>query len=97
MRSYTRIHLFAALALLALLAASGAALVALPAALLLLALALGRYPGEERLLALRARTAPRQRAARRIGAPRRQHSQRARGSALIAFHLAVRPPPPVSP
>ncbi|MEI2702891.1 MAG: hypothetical protein V9E83_10875 [Baekduia sp.] len=93
----TRIHLLAAFVLLALLAASGAGLVALPAALLLLALGFGRYPGEERLFALRGRSATAPRAPRRVGILRAQRSVPARGSALLAFHLAVRPPPPVSP
>jgi hypothetical protein len=76
--------------------AEQALLYLLPAALLLGALSLRRYPGERLLLRIIGveRRAPRRRAQRvapgegrdvRIGVPR--------GPSLIAFSLAVRPPP----
>ena len=68
---------------------------ALPPLLLLVALALRRYPGERVLLALMARSRRKHPRAALVRALAR--SQRRvvppRGGQLIAFSLAVRPPP----
>ncbi len=72
-----------------------------PALLLALPLALGRYVGEERLGRLRDRIAQ-PRSPRRVPAsgraPRRDTGLMVpRGGALIAFGLATRPPPAPAP
>ena len=67
-----------------------------PALLLALPLALGRYLGEESLGRLRERiAAPRPRRVPASGRAPRPHAALAlpRGGALIAFGLATRPPP----
>ncbi|HXA54995.1 MAG TPA: hypothetical protein VNV37_09000 [Solirubrobacteraceae bacterium] len=88
-----------ALALCALLVGHGGgamtagALYVLPAALLMLALACGRYPGERVLMRLRrmpSRRAPR---AASAPAPRRRPATLMRGGRLIAVSLAGRAPP----
>jgi hypothetical protein len=70
----------------------------LPALLIGAALFARRYPGERLLIACRTRpTARRSRpglAARPLG---RHFSAVPRGGLLIAFALAVRPPPPLAP
>jgi hypothetical protein len=70
-------------------------LAALPLVFIGLALAFDRYPGEG-LIERLARRRPRRRPARllassRLASPR---ALRPRGSALLAFNLATRPPPP---
>jgi hypothetical protein len=67
----------------------------LPALMLGLALARRRYPGERRLLALiGARPAPpRHRTATQTPTRGRPRAAMPRGGRLIAFSLAVRPPP----
>lgn len=97
----TRRRRFAGLALLALVivwaAARGldaGALFLAPALLLALPLLLGRYVGEERLVALLRRTEGTTRAPRSVGSARplaRTFSPRE----LLARSLAVRPPPPL--
>jgi hypothetical protein len=63
-----------------------------PAVLLLLSVWLGRYPGEQRILAFRARTRPRRaRAATRTA--RRLGLMLPRGGRLLAASLAGRAPP----
>lgn len=65
-----------------------------PALLILAPLVAGRYIGEELIAKLAARRAPRTRARRTLAAARRPRVRtRPRGSALIAFSLAERPPP----
>jgi hypothetical protein len=70
----------------------------LPAMILLAALASGHYPGQRALLELvgkRRHTRRRQ----HEPSPRPDHRPRAllpRGARLIAFSLAVRPPPPAA-
>jgi hypothetical protein len=73
----------------------GALLYLLPPLLLLLALAMRRYPGERALLALMGRSRYRGRHPRVDGArPRlRPRVVVPRGGRLIASSLAVRPPP----
>jgi hypothetical protein len=68
-----------------------------PAVALALLFATRRYPGERTLLALRARRSerPRRHAACAGTQPRVRRAARPRGGALLAFGLAVRPPPPV--
>jgi hypothetical protein len=67
-----------------------------PAALLVIPLALRRYPGERALLALAGARRPRRRRpaaeplSRSLPAPR---AMLARGGTLLGFGLAVRPPP----
>jgi hypothetical protein len=72
-------------------------LAALPLVFIFLALAFDRYPGEK-LIERLARRRPRRRPARRL-APSLFVSPRVlrpRGSALLAFNLATRPPPRAS-
>jgi hypothetical protein len=74
---------------------SEAMLYLLPPLLLVAALAARRYPGERALLAMMRQKRPRPRRIR-AGETPRQSRPRAlvpRGGALIAFALAVRPPP----
>jgi len=73
----------------------GALLYLLPPLLLLLALAMRSYPGERALLALMAHNHRRRRHARTEGATPRLRPRVVvpRGGRLIAFSLAVRPPP----
>jgi len=76
----------------------GAVAYLLPPLLLLAALAMRRYPGDRALLALmvRARRSPRQsRRASRLARSRRRVVL-PRGGGLIAFSLAMRPPPALS-
>jgi hypothetical protein len=67
----------------------------LPLLLLLLTLGLRRYPGEHVLLAAIARRSRRRAASRRRSRVRRPSPRTVmpRGGLLIAFALAVRPPP----
>ena len=67
-----------------------------PALLLAATLLLRRYPGERLLVSLRSRPA-RQRVRSHANAPAQSHpaSRVPRGGLLMAFALAVRPPPPV--
>ena len=69
-------------------------LAALPLVLISFALAFDFYPGEELIRRLAARR-PRRRPARRLSIPLRTapRALRPRGSALLAFNLATRPPP----
>jgi hypothetical protein len=71
----------------------------LPALLLMAALAARRYPGERALLAMmrKTRSGPRRVAARDIRRHARPRALVPRGGALIAFALAVRPPPLAAP
>jgi hypothetical protein len=65
-----------------------------PFFVLLVPLALGRYPGERRLVAAAARARSLPRPARSTQAPRRAlRVAVARGGDLIARALATRPPP----
>jgi hypothetical protein len=72
-------------------------LAALPLVLLCLALGFDFYPGEN-LIEHLARRRPRRRPARRLSIGRRTPARalRPRGSALLAFNLATRPPPAAS-
>jgi hypothetical protein len=95
----TRRRRFAGVALLALVivwaAARGldvGALFLAPALLLALPLLLGRYVGEERLVALLRRAAGTTRAPRRVGSAR-PPAKAFTPRELIARSLAVRPPP----
>jgi len=67
----------------------------LPPVLLLLALAMRRYPGEQALLALMGHNHRERRPAKIDGATRRLRPRAVvpRGGRLIASSLAVRPPP----
>ncbi len=65
----------------------------LPALLIALPLVLGRFPGEERIVALATRPKRRARPASRVHAPRPVELQRPRGGRLIASSLAERGPP----
>jgi hypothetical protein len=67
----------------------------LPPLLLLAALTARRYPGERALLAMmqKTRSSPRRVAVRVIRRHSRPRALVPRGGALIAFALAVRPPP----
>lgn len=69
-------------------------LAALPLVLICLALGFDFYPGEDLIQRL-ARRRRRPRPVRRLAAARRSapRSLRPRGSALLAFNLATRPPP----
>ncbi len=69
-------------------------LAALPLVAICLALSFDFYPGEN-LIARLARRRPRRRPARRLSVSRRPapRALRPRGSALLAFNLATRPPP----
>jgi hypothetical protein len=71
-------------------------LAALPLVLICLALAFDFYPGEDLIERLARR--PRRRPARLLSPPRRTAplALRPRGSALLAFNLATRPPPVAS-
>ena len=73
-------------------------LAALPLVGICLALAFDFYPGEE-LIARLARRQPSRRAAHRPAVARRTppRALRPRGSALMAFNLATRPPPVALP
>jgi hypothetical protein len=73
----------------------GDALIAVPALLLLLPLAAGRYVGAERLVRIVRRIAPpwRRRAARPAAVRRRAVRPGPRGGLLIAVSLARRGPP----
>lgn len=68
-------------------------LAALPLVAICAALGFDFYPGEK--LIERLARAPRRRPARRLSASRRvaPRALRPRGSALLAFNLATRPPP----
>lgn len=68
-------------------------LAALPLVAICIALGFDFYPGEKLIERLARR--PRRRPARRLSVPRRVASRalRPRGSALLAFNLATRPPP----
>jgi hypothetical protein len=81
--------------LVALVGTTSGLLVILPAAVLAVALALGCFPGERVLEAMRRapRRRPRVTRALRTSAGRTRERRCARGTALLAFHLAVRPPP----
>jgi len=82
-----------AVLLAALASVDPAVLCVLPALALALLLTLRRYPGE-RILARRAPVALRRRSAASAGAPpTRFVICRPRGRLLLAFSLAVRPPP----
>jgi hypothetical protein len=76
----------------------GEILAALPLVALCLALAFDFYPGE-RLIERLAGRRPRRRPARRLSAsrPPAPRALRPRGSALLAFNLATRPPPAALP
>ncbi|HWW91588.1 MAG TPA: hypothetical protein VNY35_12500 [Solirubrobacteraceae bacterium] len=63
-----------------------------PALVVLLSLWLGRYPGERRILALRARTQPR-RARAAVESRRSRAPSLPRGGLLLAVSLAGRGPP----
>ncbi|OJU83731.1 MAG: hypothetical protein BGO11_10000 [Solirubrobacterales bacterium 70-9] len=69
-------------------------LAALPLVLICVALGFDFYPGEELIQRL-ARRRPQRRPVRRLAAARRAapRALRPRGSALLAFNLATRPPP----
>ncbi len=96
MSGNVRIALLLAAGVTLLAGASTGLLFVLPVALLVAALALGRYPGERVLLAHRRGGAPARRppAVRALGsAGRSPHTLTPLGTALLAFHRAVRPPP----
>jgi hypothetical protein len=63
-----------------------------PALVVLLSLWLGRYPGEQRILALRGRTQPR-RAPAAVERRRSRAPALPRGGLLLAASLAGRAPP----
>ncbi len=67
-----------------------------PALLALLLLWLGRYPGEQRILAFKARL-PRRRVRVAAPAPRRRSPWMPRGGRLLATCLAGRAPPSAPP
>ena len=69
------------------------ALCMLPALALSLVLALRRYPGEKTLVRLRGRPPRALRVQRRVYSPRRHTVIVPRGGLLLAWALAVRPPP----
>jgi hypothetical protein len=87
----------AAIAVLVIVFHEGAGVLSMaPAFLLLAAMVLGRYPGEQAVLALQraAGRARRVRPPRSLGRARRApRSLRRAGSAVLATGLAVRPPP----
>lgn len=103
--SPARSQVFAALAILAFVLlglrsglSAGAVLCLAPALLLGAALCLRRYPGERLLLTLRRRgTCPRPRAAASLLAGVSPATWLPRGGLLMAFALAVRPPPVAFP
>lgn len=96
MKRNVRIALLMLSGLIALAGASTGLLFVVPAALLVAGLALGYYPGERVLLAHRRGDLVRRRplAARAMDSTGRPpHALAPLGSALLAFHRAVRPPP----
>jgi len=76
---------------------TGIVLLLAPTALLVLALLLGRYPGERTIERLRARRFGRGRARRRSKPARlgrrRSPASMPRGGRLVAAAIAARPPP----
>ena len=78
----------------ALAGAGGGLLTILPFLVILGLLACGRYPGETALCRIRGSVPRRSRRAPAIGRPwRAVRSSSPRGGALIAWGIAVRPPP----
>jgi hypothetical protein len=86
----------ALLAGLALLGQYDVLLAAAPAALLLLSLASGLYPGESRLLRALASRRPAPRAERSLGRPRPALRSAIAGGRMMAAGWAMRPPPHVA-
>ncbi len=87
------------LACLTLVGVHSDVLLAVPALALALPLLAGRYVGEERLARLAAAFVVVRRRAAQVLAPAggRPRHRLPRGGRLIAFSLAVRPPPPARP
>jgi len=96
MRGNVRIALLMVAGIVVLAGATTGLLFILPAAVLVAGLALGYYPGERVLLSRRRDRPVRHRpgTARTLGSTdRAPHALGPLGTALLAFHRAVRPPP----
>ena len=83
------------IALAIVVAPSAGVLLVLPILALFLLLMLGRFPGEDRVVARLRAARHRPRAAKTLGAPNRRRNDVLvpRGSSLLAFHLGMLPPP----
>lgn len=78
-------------------APSAGVLLVLPILALFTLLMLGRFPGEDRVIARIRAARVRPRAAKKLGAPNRRRNDvlTPRGSSVLAFHLGMLPPPNV--